>query len=49
VDNDHATIVKKIEQEVNVLRRGPIERQLIKKIDCFRKCNIQVFPIKNPF
>ncbi len=31
VDNDHATVAKKIEEEINVLRRGPIERQLTKK------------------
>jgi hypothetical protein len=32
VDNDHATIVKKIEEEINVLNKGPIERQLTKKM-----------------
>jgi len=40
VDNDHATIAKNFEEEINVLRRGPIERQLTKKKNCFRKCNI---------
>jgi len=30
VDCDHVTIVKKIE-EINILKRGPLEKQLIKK------------------
>jgi len=32
VDNDHAIIVKKIEEEINVIKRGPIEKQQKKKI-----------------
>jgi hypothetical protein len=37
-DNDHAIIVKKFKEEINVLTRGPFETQsTIKK--SFRKCN----------
>jgi hypothetical protein len=40
-DNDHTTIIEKFEKKVNVLVRGPFERQLAKKKDeCFRECNI---------
>ncbi len=31
VDSDHAIIIKKIEEKVNVLVRGPFKRQLAKK------------------
>jgi len=40
VDNDHAIIVKKIEEEINVIKRGPIEKQLTKKRNCFKICHI---------
>jgi len=41
VESDHATIIKKIEEKLNVLVRGPFERQLAKKKKKgFRKCNI---------
>jgi hypothetical protein len=34
VNSDHATIVKKIEQKVNVIIKGPIERQLATMQKC---------------
>jgi hypothetical protein len=33
VDNDHVTIVKTFNQKVNILVRGPIERQLGEKMN----------------
>ncbi len=49
VDSDHTTIIKKIEEKVNVLVRGPIERQLAKKrMNVLRNVISKFFPIKNP-
>jgi len=50
VDNDHAIIVKKIDEKVKLVK-GLIERTICKnKNECFKKCNISVFfLLKIPF
>jgi hypothetical protein len=49
VDSDHATIVKKIEEKINLVS-GPIERQFAKKrMNVSRSAMSKFFSIKDPF
>ncbi len=49
VDNDHTTIIKKIEEKVNVLVRGPFERQLAKnRMNVLGNVISKFFSIKDP-
>ncbi len=50
MDCDHVTIVKKLEEEVNVLTiRGPFERQLVKIRMNISRSVISKFFLKNLF